>query len=56
MVGSASQVGAEESIQCSEKHPDQKRQRVIQDSIVEDKFEELDEKRSCSSRLPHRRL
>lgn len=35
-AGSVSQVGAEDSIQSSEKHPDQKRRRVIQDSIVED--------------------
>jgi hypothetical protein len=36
MVGSVSQLGAEESIKGSENHPDKKRQRAIQDSIVED--------------------
>src|ERR1700720_4217157 len=36
MYGSVSQVGAEESIKGSENHRDKKRQRVIQDSIVED--------------------
>ena len=35
-VGSASQVGAEESIKSSERHPDKYRERVVQDSIVED--------------------
>jgi len=36
MDGSESQVGAEESIKGSENHPNKKRQRAIQDSIVED--------------------
>src|ERR1700756_167851 len=48
-VGSVSQVGIEESIKGSENHPNKKRQRVIQDSIVVDKGRKSPGKRSGSN-------